>query len=217
MKDFGETTALMLTVASPRPSEVEIQLRAESIRRGIAETRKDAAPGRRVSLVYAFPASTDPKNLRRVVDEMGKIAEARGVVKDARPFAGPGYLGLDGGTDRGEDAIQKLALQFLQDRMRTSELHPDVWRAIVVSSPDETEAKLSAVAESKYSYRELDDYTETAGETAATHAKGTPRHIAASNRRWILPMGQGRVSYQFSRGLFQPVQARDARHLSTLR
>ncbi len=161
MKDFGETTALMLTVASPRPSDVEIQLRAESIRRGIEETRKDAEPGKRVSLVYAFPASVDPKSLRRVVDEMGKVAEARGVVKDARPFAGPGYLGLDGGTDRGEDELQKLALQFLQDRMRTSELHPDVWRAILVSSPDETETKLSAVAESKYSYRELDDYTDT--------------------------------------------------------
>src|SRR6185295_5559690 len=45
IKDFGDTAALMLTVASPRVSGVEIELRAKSIESAIAEARsKTGAP-----------------------------------------------------------------------------------------------------------------------------------------------------------------------------
>src|SRR5262249_45037055 len=43
---------------------------------------------------------------------------------------------------------------------RTVELHPDVWRAVIVVDPKDAEAKLAEVAESKYTYRELDDATD---------------------------------------------------------
>ena len=42
--DFGDTAALMLTIASPRASDVDIALRARSIRNAIETTR--AAEGR---------------------------------------------------------------------------------------------------------------------------------------------------------------------------
>src|SRR5262245_16949434 len=51
LKDFGDTTALMLTVASPRASDVELQLRAEQIARGIRATRAGTTGKRRGSLV----------------------------------------------------------------------------------------------------------------------------------------------------------------------
>src|SRR6202012_3085763 len=38
--DFGDTAALMLTVASPKASEVDIALRARAIRQAIEATRK---------------------------------------------------------------------------------------------------------------------------------------------------------------------------------
>ena len=164
IKDFGDTTALMLTVASPKVSGVEIQLRAEAIQMGIVDARGLAASaekGRRVSLVYAFPASLDPAQLRRVVEQMGVFGEERGVIHDVHFFEGKGFLGLDASTTADEATLRASALRFLQDRLRTSELHPDVWRAIVVFDPKETEEKLAAVAESKYSYRELDDFTES--------------------------------------------------------
>src|SRR5262249_17979224 len=47
LKDFGDTTALMLTVASPRAGDVEIQLRAEQIRHGIESVRAKAPAGAR--------------------------------------------------------------------------------------------------------------------------------------------------------------------------
>src|SRR5262249_10685361 len=73
IKDFGDTTALMLTVASPKVSPIEIQLRAATLRRTIetARARADAAAGpRRVTLAYAFPASLDPHDLRRSVADL---------------------------------------------------------------------------------------------------------------------------------------------------
>src|SRR5262249_9754952 len=55
IKDFGDTTALMLTVASPKVGDIELQLRAATLRRAIDSARGRAAAdsrGRRVSLAY---------------------------------------------------------------------------------------------------------------------------------------------------------------------
>src|ERR1700744_2436932 len=65
--DFGDTAAMIRTIASPRASEVDIALRARSIRSAIEATR--AAEGRRapqprVSIVYAFPISVSPNLVR---------------------------------------------------------------------------------------------------------------------------------------------------------
>lgn len=161
LKDFGDTTALMLTVASPRAGDIEVQLRAEQIQKGIAAVRARAAPGtRRGSLVYAFPASVDPRALRGVLDQLAVYAEARHLAKDIRFFEGTGFFGLDGESTQSERQIRAGALQFLQNRMNTSELHPDVWRSIVVFDPSETEAKLREVAEARYSYRDLDEFSD---------------------------------------------------------
>lgn len=165
IKDFGDTTNLMLTVASPRVSGVELELRARPLEAAIREARTKAdpqRPGRRASLVYAFPTTLDSNELRGTVKSMGEYAEAhREVAEDLRFFEGPGFMGLDARTDAPAEAITNLALRFLQERLRTSELHPDVWRGAIIVDPAETEAKLGEVAESKYSYRQLDDYTDT--------------------------------------------------------
>src|SRR5580704_5452566 len=58
--DFGDTAALMLTIASPKASDVDIALRARSIQRAIEQTRS-AEPKKtrqpRISIVSAFPTS----------------------------------------------------------------------------------------------------------------------------------------------------------------
>src|SRR6202021_828642 len=65
--DFGDTAALMLTIASPKASEVDIALRARAIRQAIETTRagESARAARpRVSIVYAFPISVSPNLVR---------------------------------------------------------------------------------------------------------------------------------------------------------
>jgi len=164
LKDFGDTTALMLTVASPRAGDVEVQLRAEQLKRGIEAIRKQAPPpksgAKRGSLVYSFPATVDPRPLRRILEQLRVFAEERKLGSDLRFFEGTGYFGIDGETTQTEQQIRDGNLAFLKNRMNTSELHPDVWRAIVVFDPNETEAKLRDVAEARYSYRELDEFTD---------------------------------------------------------
>jgi multidrug efflux pump subunit AcrB len=161
LKDFGDTTALMLTVASPRANDVEVQLRGEQIARGIRAIRAGTAGKRRGSLVYAFPATIDPRSLKRVLEQLAVFAEAQKLVSDVRFLEGNGFAGLDAETDQTETQIREGALRFLRNRMNTAELHPDVWRAIVVFDPAETEEKLRGVAEARYSYRELDEFTDS--------------------------------------------------------
>src|SRR5882724_7182994 len=117
IKDFGDTTNLMLTVASPRVSDVEIQLRARPIEAEIRKIRASvASTGRRASFVYAFPATVDPRELRRTVKTMGEYAEEHGdLARDVRYIEGEGFVGLDARTDAEEETIRSLGLAFVRE------------------------------------------------------------------------------------------------------
>ena len=59
--DFGDTAALMLTVASPLEDATAINVRAHAVERAIVETRserKGKFAGIPVSIVDCFPAAT---------------------------------------------------------------------------------------------------------------------------------------------------------------
>jgi len=55
ISDFGDTAALMLTVASPPVPEMEIGLRARGVREAIEKAR--GGEPNRVSALYCYPAS----------------------------------------------------------------------------------------------------------------------------------------------------------------
>jgi multidrug efflux pump subunit AcrB len=66
IKDFGDTAALMLTVASPRVGRVEIALHARDLRRAIEAVRAGTkAPGSRTSIAYCYPPSVPTTVVRR--------------------------------------------------------------------------------------------------------------------------------------------------------
>src|SRR5215471_15689876 len=158
-KDFGDTTALMLTVASPKVGEVELQLRAGQIRRALEAIRAAAAAGPRAAVAVAFPQSINPSDLRELAQRWVRDVGARGG-EDARLFEGPGFLGVDAATNQTDEQILAGLRAFIAERIRTTELHPDAWRAAVIRDPKDTEARLAAVAGDKYSYRELDEFTD---------------------------------------------------------
>jgi len=64
ISDFGDTAALMLTVASPPVSEMEIELGARGVREAIEKERRGDVSGR-VTLVYCYPASVSPVLVER--------------------------------------------------------------------------------------------------------------------------------------------------------
>lgn len=164
MKDFGDTSALMLTIASPRASDVEVELRADKIAAAIREVRASAATagmggGQRATLVGCFPYSLDDRDFAVISKDLAAWAESRGA-KDARIIHGAGFLGIDTQTIASDEKILANAQEFVTERLRASEIHPDVWHLTVVRDPAETQAKLASIAGEKYSYRDLDGYSE---------------------------------------------------------
>ncbi|HYY52906.1 MAG TPA: efflux RND transporter permease subunit, partial [Myxococcales bacterium] len=158
VKDFGDTAALMLTVASPKVGQIELELRAQAIAKALAASRA-GAPGR-AALVLNFPASIDARPLRLSADEIAVALRNEGFGTNPRLVEGPGFIGVDLTTEADDATLIARARQFGQDRLRASELHPDTWQPVVIRDPAETQARLQEVRGDKYSYRELDDFTD---------------------------------------------------------
>jgi len=172
--DYGDTAALMLTVASPRLDEVEIAIRSRSVQKAIEEARRSKptkSTDPRVGAVYCFPESVSPDAVRRGFSSFTQLAQQDGVFRDVRLFAGPGYIGLDGSSSRSDAQIQSYIDWYIRERLRVSELHPDAWGPVLIRDTDETPKKMAAVAGDKYSYRELDDFTDLMARTMI----GTPQ------------------------------------------
>src|SRR6185295_1143425 len=120
VKDFGDTAALMLTVASPRAMPAGVALRAESLRRAIEKTRGGSRGGTRVSIVYGLPASLSGELVRRHLQMFIDAATADGVLHDLRPVVGPGFAGVDGASDADDQTIAAYLDRFVHERLRAS-------------------------------------------------------------------------------------------------
>jgi multidrug efflux pump subunit AcrB len=183
--DFGDTAALMLTVASPKASEVDIALRARAIRHSIEATRAaegPRAPQPRVSIVYAFPLSVSPSLVRDAFVSVLQTGKQNKYVSDAHFFEGSGFIGADVSSRLHDDELRALGDRLVMEKVHSSEIHPDSWRAAFIRDPAETESRLAAVAGDKYSYRDLDDFTDLMGRTILGAAE-----VAKIDRKGVLP------------------------------
>jgi multidrug efflux pump subunit AcrB len=173
VKDFGDTAALMLTVASPGIGEAELGLRAQAIQKAIEQARAGAAAGadaskRRVTLVHSLPASIPSDLVQRPVRLFVEAATAEGVFQDPHMIGGMGFIGVDAASDRDDAALRDYVRRFVQERLRESEFHPDSWPTVVVWEPRDSQAQLAAAAGDKYTHHELDDYTDLIARTLKT-------------------------------------------------
>ncbi len=159
IKDFGDTATLLLTVASPRISEVEIALRARAVREAIDKVRVGRS-GNRVSLVTGFPKSVPPQVIRPAFQMFEAYAERAGALTDVGYVEGPGFVGLDASSSWDDARLVGLVQTFVSERLRASEMHPDLWRPFTIHGTGTIEAQLAAAAGDKYSYRELKDHTD---------------------------------------------------------
>ena len=161
LKDFGDTAALMLTVASPHASGVALELRADSIRRQIEEVRANQQKaGARFTVVFGLPETVAREAARPVSESLKLYLGQAGQASDVQIIEGRGFLGFDGVSDQSESAILDSVQQFIREQTQTADFHPDIWAPVVIHDPAETRGKLTKVAGSKYSYRELDDFTD---------------------------------------------------------
>jgi multidrug efflux pump subunit AcrB len=166
--DFGDTAALMLTVASPKADSVEIDLRSQSIQAAVRSARakkKSVPPDKSVSIIYPFPESISPRAIASAAPLFKRQATQAGVLRNSTQIQGTGFIGFDGTSTQDDAAIQAFILQFFANQIQRSELHPDAWNPVILRDPAETREKLSEVAGDKYSYAELDDFSDLIART----------------------------------------------------
>ena len=159
ISDFGDTAALMLTVASPPVSKTEIELGARGVREAIETARRgDTTP--RMTILHCYPASVSPTLVERPFKLLADEAQRDGIARDVRPLSVGSCSGVDFATSRSDAEIRAYAQQFMDRRIQLSDLHPDSWGPIIIRDPQSTSDRLAEVASNRYSYRQLDDFTD---------------------------------------------------------
>ena len=142
--DFGDTAAMMLTIASSPAGDVEVALRTQTIQAAIERVRateSSKAPQPRVSVVYAFPQSVAPELVRDSFDSIVQAAVRNKVLVDPHFFQGSGFIGTDASSKFDDAELRALADRFISERLHQSEVHPDAWLAIFVRDPQTTQAR----------------------------------------------------------------------------
>jgi multidrug efflux pump subunit AcrB len=183
--DFGDTAALMLTIASPKADSVEIAIRSQAIQSAIhqvRELRNKSANGQPVTVIYSFPQSLSLRGILVVANLFQEAARNAGAIRDSEIIQGSGFVGLDGTSSLDDVAIRSFIQKFFSEQLRQSELHPDAWDPVVIRDPAETREKLAQAAGDKYSYAELDDFSDLIGRTV----QGAPE-TSKVERRGVLP------------------------------
>src|SRR6266404_2996745 len=184
--DFGDTAALMLTIASPKADAVEIDIRARGIQSAIQTARaakKSKEQGAPITIVYSFPQSL---SLSKTIQDAGQLFEEQteqaGIVRAPQLIQGSGFIALDGVSTANDASIRNFLRTFFQTRLQRSDLHPDAWDPIIVRDPQEIREQLAKVAGDKYSYADLDDFSDLIARTV----QGAPE-TSKVERRGVLP------------------------------
>jgi multidrug efflux pump subunit AcrB len=182
--DFGDTAALMLTIASPKADAIEISVRSQAIQSAIREARdlrKKGRKGQPVTIIYSFPQSLPLRGILDTAYLFQEEAQKAGVFQDSEIIQGSGFVGLDGSSSFDDVAVQRFIQKFLSQQLKQSELHPDAWDPVVIRDPSETREKLAQAAGDKYSYAELDDFSDLIGRTV----QGAPE-VTKVERKGVL-------------------------------
>ncbi|WP_444901727.1 efflux RND transporter permease subunit [Microbulbifer sp. SSSA007] len=168
--EFGDTAAVLLAVASPPAGADEIALRAKTIREALSKIRAKNASnnrdkekqkvGQRVSMVVALPLSVAGINAEAALQVFSNWMELEGYGADFKILHGPGFVGVDFFSDKSDKQLAEARKLFLIQRLSAQTFFPDAWQPIIVRDLASTRARLSMVAGAKYSYRQLDDFSE---------------------------------------------------------
>ncbi len=163
IKDFGDTSALMLTVASPPADPATVAWMSKQVEARIRQIRSESTQGARErrSVVVVYPKSIDNAEVGGAMSRLSQYLAAQHLASDAKLFSGAGFTCLDLATTLSSADLTATLNKLVKDKLQADEIHPDAWKPAVIANPATTGAVLAAVAGDKYTYRDLDDYTDT--------------------------------------------------------
>ena len=163
IKDFGDTSALMLTVASPPADPAQVDWMSRLVEAQIGQVRSalpsPAQP--RLSIVVVYPKSADGAEVERELSFAVQGLADQHLCSDLRPISGAGFTGVDLTTNLSAPGLESALKKFASQKLQTDQLYPDAWAPAIIGDPSNTRAALQAVAGDKYTYRDLDDFTDT--------------------------------------------------------
>ena len=182
--DFGDTAALMLTVASPLEDPTAVAVRAQGIEAAIEKVRRERkrrGKGQALTIVYCFPQSIQPSAVARNFEQFIEYAEEANALNGTVLLQGPGFVGVDGFSALTDQQMFALGQRFVSTRLQEAEIHPDAWPAAIVHDPTRTDAVLEANPGTKYTYRQLDEFTDLMSRTIL----GAPQ-VSRVDRKGVL-------------------------------
>ncbi|HKD73375.1 MAG TPA: efflux RND transporter permease subunit, partial [Candidatus Acidoferrum sp.] len=181
--DFGDTAALMMTVASPPIDDLEVEVLSHSVENAIRLARSAQGPSsQRVSIIYTFPLTLSKAGVVEITDTLRLDAERAGVLRRSRLVTGQGFIGVDAETQLDDQHLEAYLNQLIATHLQESEIDPDVSAVAIIHDVAETRQKLERVATAKYSYSQLDDFTDIIGRTLL----GAPQ-TSRIERKGVLP------------------------------
>src|SRR5258708_5613696 len=134
--DFGDTAALMLTIASPRADSVEIDIRARDIQLAIQTVRaarKYKEQGAPVTIVYSFPRFlSSNKTILNAAQLFELQAGPAGIISGPQLIQGNGFIDVDGVSTADKASIHNFIRTFFQTQLQRAEMHPDAWEPIII-------------------------------------------------------------------------------------
>jgi multidrug efflux pump subunit AcrB len=154
IKEFGETSALMLAVASPPASGARLQLLAAQIAAAAVP-----APGT-LDVVMCSSGSPDPSFVREAASLLGDALVRRGLGTEAQTIPGDSFVVIRLATHADATVVGRSVRRVWEELPQRSDIHPDVWDPIVITPGVSLVDLLGREAGPKYSYRELDDFTD---------------------------------------------------------
>src|SRR5258705_11658932 len=163
IKDFGDTAALMLTVASPKISETGIDLRTKSVSDAITRHRAQYATsgsGTRFTIVIGLAQAVSPRIVQEPLNLFADYLKDKQAATDLHVIVEPNFVGVDGVSEANDEVLLGYTRQFIKDRLQASDFHPDSWQPVVIRDPKETRSKLASVAGGQKNQQVVDEVND---------------------------------------------------------
>ena len=96
--------------------------------------------------------------------------------------SGSGFVGVDGFSVRDDTRIEAYLHDYIATHLQESEFDPDTYGPVIIHDVSETREKLKSVATAKYTYAQLDDFTNLIARTLL----GVPQ-TSRVDRSGVLP------------------------------
>ncbi len=154
---FGDTATVVLSVASPPVDDIELDVRADAIRRALERHRSAMGDTRgRIATVFVPATGVSRTTVARAAERYLVLGRELKALEDGAVVWGTGFVALDFRALKPE-AVPELDAAFRREVMGAEMPHPDVWGPITLTDLSEVRGKLAAAAGDKYSWRRLDE------------------------------------------------------------